>query len=91
MTRSLDSAIRCKQGANETLTKHEWRFSALPTTFTSYGGSFFFSGVLEQEVRACTKDGKSVDLSQPDVKEGIVEKISNEAMARFFLYSLNDA
>ena len=61
------------------------------TTFTSYGGSIFFPGVLDQEVKACVKGGKSVDLNQKDVKEDILEKISNESMARIFLDSLDDA
>ena len=63
----------------------------MATTFTAYGGSFFFPGVLDQEVKARAKIGKSVNLNQEDVKDEIIAKISNEAMASIFLDSLDDA
>ena len=91
LTRSLARVIKCKQNADTSLTKHEQRFSALALTFFSYGGSFFFPGVLEIEVRAREKENKSVDLNDAQVKDEIVDKISSEALARIFLDSLDDA
>ena len=62
----------------------------MATTFTAYGGSLFFPGVLDREVKARAKGGKPVNLNQEDVKDEIIAKISNEAMARIFLDSLDN-
>ena len=84
---SLACILKCRQGPIESLTRYEQRFAVATAIFFTYGGSLAFPSVYKREMTAQKLTKLSAD---PGVLVAFLEKISNKALARIFLGSLDD-